>query len=127
MINVDVSKLREGIRDYNNILSNLSTNDAMIESKFNELASIWNDPNALKMFNSVNPNLRRVKYLESDIKSQIAAYSYACENYSKIGNFIINNGNATGEDIKALISLIQKEVKEKYCISLELEQELVNF
>ena len=94
MINVDVSKLREGIRDYNNILSNLSTNDAMIESKFNELASIWNDPNALKMFNSVNPNLRRVKYLESDIKSQIAAYSYACENYSKIGNNIkFNNYN----------------------------------
>ena len=94
MINVDVSKLREGIRDYNNILSNLSTNDAMIESKFNELASIWNDPNALKMFNSVNPNLRRVKYLESDIKSQIAAYSYACENYSKIGNKIkFNNYN----------------------------------
>ena len=94
MINVDVSKLREGIRDYNNILSNLSTNDAMIESKFNELASIWNDPNALKMFNSVNPNLRRVQYLESDIKSQIAAYSYACENYSKIGNKIkFNNYN----------------------------------
>ena len=94
MTNVDVSKLREGIRDYNNILSNLSTNDAMIESKFNELASIWNDPNALKMFNSVNPNLRRVKYLESDIKSQIAAYSYACENYSKIGNKIkFNNYN----------------------------------
>ena len=94
MINVDVSKLREGIRDYNNILSNLSTNDAMIESKFNELASIWNDPNALKMFNSVNPNLRRVKYLESDIKSQIAAYSYACENYSKIGKKIkCNNYN----------------------------------
>ena len=94
MINVDVSKLREGIRDYNNILSNLSTNDAMIESKFNELASIWNDPNALKMFNSVNSNLRRVKYLESDIKSQIAAYSYACENYSKIGNKIkFNNYN----------------------------------
>ena len=45
----------------------------------------------------------------------------------KHANFIINNGNATGEDIKALISLIQKEVKEKYCISLELEQELVNF
>lgn len=94
MVNVDVSKLREGIRDYNNILSNLSSNNAMIESKFNELSSVWNDSNAIKMFNSVNPNLRRVKYLESDIKSQIAAYSYACDNYSKIGNKIkFNNYN----------------------------------
>ncbi len=45
----------------------------------------------------------------------------------KHANFIVNNGNATGEDIKDLIELIQRKVKEKYNINLKLEQELVNF
>ena len=45
----------------------------------------------------------------------------------KHANFIINNGNATGEDIKALISLIKEKVKEKYNIDLIVEQKFVNF
>lgn len=43
----------------------------------------------------------------------------------KHANFIINNGNATGNDIKELIDLIKKEVKEKENIDLILEQELI--
>lgn len=43
----------------------------------------------------------------------------------KHANFIINNGNATGEDIISLINIIQKEVKEKYNVSLKLEQIIV--
>ena len=38
---------------------------------------------------------------------------------------IINNGNATGEDIKKLISEIKEEVKKKYDIDLKVEQEFV--
>ena len=45
----------------------------------------------------------------------------------KHANFIINNGNATGEDIKSLIDLVKKKVKEKYDIDLIVEQRFVNF
>ena len=43
----------------------------------------------------------------------------------KHANFIINNGNATGEDIKKLINEIREKVKEKYNIDLKVEQEFV--
>ena len=45
----------------------------------------------------------------------------------KHANFILNKGDATGEDIKALIELIKQKVYEEYNINLILEQELVNF
>ncbi len=44
----------------------------------------------------------------------------------KHANFIINKGNARGEDIKKLITDIQKDVKEKYNITLKVEQEFVD-
>ncbi len=44
----------------------------------------------------------------------------------KHANFIINTGNAKGEDIKKLITNIQKDVKEKYGITLKIEQEFVD-
>lgn len=43
----------------------------------------------------------------------------------KHANFIINSGNAKGEDIKKLISEIRDVVKEKYNIELKVEQEFV--
>lgn len=43
----------------------------------------------------------------------------------KHANFIINNGNATGEDIKKLIEEIKEKVKDKYNIELKVEQEFV--
>ena len=43
----------------------------------------------------------------------------------KHANFIINTGNAKGEDIKKLINEIQDKVKEKYNIELKVEQEFV--
>lgn len=45
----------------------------------------------------------------------------------KHANFIINLGNATGEDIIALIKLIQEKVKDTYNIDLMLEQEIINW
>lgn len=45
----------------------------------------------------------------------------------KHANFIINYNNATGEDVKKLIELIQNKVEKKYNIKLHLEQELVNW
>ncbi|MBE6138284.1 MAG: UDP-N-acetylmuramate dehydrogenase [Firmicutes bacterium] len=43
----------------------------------------------------------------------------------KHANFIINSGNATGEDIKKLIFEIQEKVKDAYNIELKVEQEFV--
>ena len=45
----------------------------------------------------------------------------------KHANFIINEGNATGEDIKRLVEFIKEEVEDKYNIKLETEQEFINF
>ena len=46
---------------------------------------------------------------------------------SKIhANFIINNGNATSEDIVELINIVKSKVKEHYDIELHLEQEIIN-
>lgn len=43
----------------------------------------------------------------------------------KHANFIINKGNASGEDIIKLIDEIKEKVKEKYDVELYLEQEIV--
>ena len=43
----------------------------------------------------------------------------------KHANFIVNLGNAKGEDIKKLILEIKEKVKEKYNIDLIVEQEFV--
>ena len=45
----------------------------------------------------------------------------------KHANFIINIGNATGEDIKALIDLVKSKVKAEYDIDLHVEQRFINF
>ena len=43
----------------------------------------------------------------------------------KHANFIVNSGNATGEQIKELICEIKTKVKERYNIELKVEQEFV--
>ena len=45
----------------------------------------------------------------------------------KHANFIVNHKNAKAEDIKKIIELLQKEVKEKYNVDLKCEQEFVNW
>ena len=44
---------------------------------------------------------------------------------TKHANFIVNKGNASGEDIIALINKIQKEIKENYNVELKLEQIII--
>ncbi len=43
----------------------------------------------------------------------------------KHANFIVNAGNATGEDVKKLINLVKEKVKEKYGLYLKEEVEIV--
>ena len=45
----------------------------------------------------------------------------------KHANFIVNKNNATASDIKKLIELIKKEIKENYDIDLKCEQEIVEW
>ena len=44
----------------------------------------------------------------------------------KHANFIVNSGNAKGEEIKELINEIKNKIKEKYNIELKVEQEFVD-
>ena len=43
----------------------------------------------------------------------------------KHSGFIVNSGNATGQDILDLIAEIQKRVKEKFGVDLEVEQRII--
>ena len=45
----------------------------------------------------------------------------------KHANFIVNIGNATGEDVRKLIIYTQEKIKELYDVDLKLEQEFVNW
>lgn len=45
----------------------------------------------------------------------------------KHANFIINYDNAKASDIKELIEFLQQSVKEKYNVSLKVEQEFINW
>lgn len=46
---------------------------------------------------------------------------------TKHSNYIVNTGNATGEDIQELINKIKTAIYEKYEIELEVEPELLGF
>ena len=41
-------------------------------------------------------------------------------------NYIINNGNATYNDMITLLNIIKKEAKEKLNVELECEWEIIN-
>lgn len=43
----------------------------------------------------------------------------------KHGGFIVNFNNATGQDILTIISTVQKEVKDRFNVNLEVEQRIV--
>ena len=59
-------------------------------------------------------------------KSNLKGYSVNDAFVSdKHANFIINKGEASGDDIIKLIKIIKKKVKEDSNISLELEQEIL--
>ncbi len=45
----------------------------------------------------------------------------------KHANFIVNKGKATSKDIKELIAIIQNKIKEKDNITLELEQQIIEW
>ena len=79
-------------------------------------------PNAGSVFKNP-PNNKAGKLIES---LSLRGYNIGDAMVSKKhANFIVNKGNATGEDIINLINYINDKVKEKYNIELELEQEII--
>ena len=59
---------------------------------------------------------------EAGLKNKHVGDAYVS---AKHANFIVNKGSASGEDVKRLAMMIQKEVKDKYDIDLIQEQEYV--
>jgi len=81
-----------------------------------------NMPSAGSVFR--NPEGTHAGYLIE--QCNLKGYSIGgAEVSTKHANFIVNKGNATGQDIVKLISKIQKEVKENYDINLILEQIII--
>lgn len=79
-------------------------------------------PNAGSVFKNP-PNNKAGKLIES---LSLRGYNIGDAMVSKKhSNFIVNKGNATGEDIINLINYIKDKLKEKYNIELELEQEII--
>lgn len=110
MVNVDVKKINESIKTYKNVINNLSNNDISIEGKFNELKRYWNNPNSVKLYNALDSTTKQVKYLESDMKSQLDVYSYISNSYSRLGNKVyFNNDNVSYIDYKLDVIVDQFE------------------
>ncbi len=124
--------------------SSFSTNDVVLSARFKlengdkeELMKIRNElilkrnrkhpinyPNCGSVFK--NPQGIPAARLIEDVglKGTLRGKAQISE---KHGNFIINLGGATANDVMSLIQLIRDKVKEKYEITLELEVRLLGF
>lgn len=79
-------------------------------------------PNAGSVFRNPKENYAGALIEKANLKG----YNInGAEVSTKHANFIVNKGNASGKDIIALITKIQKEIKEKDNIELKLEQIIV--
>ncbi len=80
-------------------------------------------PNAGSVFR--NPEGSHAGYLieEAGLKGLKVGGAEVSE---KHGNFIINTGNATSSDIIGLIELVREKVREKFGITLALEQKILS-
>lgn len=81
-------------------------------------------PNAGSVFKNPINNSAGKLIDELGLKNYHINDAYISEKHA---NFIINKGNAKSKDIVDLIKYIKKEVKNKYDIDLELEQEIIEY
>lgn len=81
-------------------------------------------PNAGSVFKNPINNSAGKLIDELGLKNYHINDAYISEKHA---NFIINKGNAKSKDIINLIKYIKKEVKNKYDIDLELEQEIIEY
>ena len=81
-----------------------------------------NMPNAGSVFRNP-PDMYAGELIE---KLNLKGYTIGDAKVSeKHANFIVNNGNATGEDIVKLIRKIEEDVKKEYNVELKLEQIII--
>ena len=81
-----------------------------------------NMPNAGSVFRNP-PDMYAGELIE---KLNLKGYTIGDAKVSeKHANFIVNNGNATGEDIVKLIKKIEEDVKKEYNVELKLEQIII--
>ena len=82
-------------------------------------------PSAGSVFRNPSPEMPAGKLVEElGLKGMMIGGAQISE---KHGNFIVNVGNATSNDVKKLIKLIKDKVKETYDIDLKLEIEILNW
>lgn len=79
-------------------------------------------PSAGSVFRNPEGNFAGALIEEIGYKGKHIGDAYVSEKHA---NFIINKGNASGDDIKKLILEIRDKVKEKKNIELKIEQEFV--
>ena len=59
---------------------------------------------------------------KANLQGEHVGDAYVSEKHA---NFIINKGNASGEDVIKLIDIVKKKIKKEYGIDLEAEQEII--
>ena len=99
-----------------------------IQQKMDELAKQRKEKQPLEYPNAGSTFKRGEGYITAKLIDECGLKGYninGAEVSIKHANFIINVGNAKGEDIKKLILEIKEQVKEKYDIELKCEQEFV--
>jgi UDP-N-acetylmuramate dehydrogenase len=83
-----------------------------------------NFPNSGSMFKNPQGTFAAKLIEEAGLKGKRAGNAQISE---KHGNFIVNHGNATAEDVLTLIESARSAVHKKFNISLELEVKLIGF
>ena len=79
-------------------------------------------PNAGSVFKNPDGFSSGILIEDTGLKGYSIGGAYVSDKHA---NFIVNKGNAKSEDIINLINYIKNNVKEKYKIDLELEQEII--
>lgn len=82
-------------------------------------------PSAGSVFRNPSKELPSGKIIEDlGLKGKVIGGAQISDKHA---NFIVNKDNAKSSDVKALINIIKKEVKEKYDIDLICEQEIIDW
>ena len=82
-------------------------------------------PSAGSVFRNPSKELPSGKIIEDlGLKGKVIGGAQISDKHA---NFIVNKDNAKSSDVKALIDIITKEVKENYDIDLICEQEIIDW
>ena len=89
MINVNVSKLKNVVNEYNNILKKEDNNNANIIQAFTSLSKNWKDERSSNMLSNFNTEKNRIIRLMDDMNKQLNIYSYLEGSFNIFGNKIM--------------------------------------